>query len=329
VERAAAHRAAPARLVPLWAAGAIFWTAVATVIIARAAGVAESETLATVGVIFTSIVVEALPFILLGAAASAAIAVWVPARAFARVSRLPAPLQVPAAAAAGFAMPVCECGSVPVARRLILRGLSPSAGIAFMLAAPILNPIVLASTWVAYGAAGKAVEMTAARAGLGLVVAVLAGFLIGRSPDSPVRDRAEQGDQHAHAGGFAEHLVDDFVFMGRFIVLGAAVAALLQTVVPQDALSAVADRPVLGALALMALAVALSLCSEADAFVAVSFTAFPLGSQLAFLVLGPVVDAKLAVLYGATFRRRFVLQVLAIAVPVALAGALLFDEVFG
>ena len=54
---------------------------------------------------------------------------------------------------------------------------------------------------------------------------------------------------------------------------------------------------------------------EADAFVAVSFTAFPLGSQLAFLVVGPVVDAKLAVLYGATFRRRFALQVLAIAVP--------------
>ena len=173
MERAAAHRAAPARAVPLWAV----WTAVAAVIAARTVGVAESETLATFGVIFTSIVVEALPFILLGAAASAAIAVWVPARAFARVSRLPAPLQVPAAAAAGFAMPVCECGSVPVARRLILRGLSPSAGIAFMLAAPILNPIVLASTWVAYGAAGKAAEMTAARAGLGLLVAVLAGTL--------------------------------------------------------------------------------------------------------------------------------------------------------
>jgi uncharacterized protein len=329
MERAAAPRAAPARVVPLWAVGAVFWLAVAAVVAARAVGVAESDTLATFGVIFTSIVVEALPFILLGAAASAAIAVWVPARAFARVSRLPARLQVPAAAAAGFAMPVCECGSVPVARRLILRGLRPSAGIAFMLAAPILNPIVLASTWVAYGAAGKAVEMTAARAGLGLLVAVLAGWLIGRGGEPIVRDREERVDQHAHAGGFVEHLADDFVFMGRFVILGAAVAALLQTVVPQEALSAVADRPLLGALALMALAVALSLCSEADAFVAVSFTAFPLGSQLAFLVLGPVVDAKLAVLYGATFRRRFVLQVLAVAVPVALAGALLFDEVFG
>jgi uncharacterized protein len=329
VERAARSQTRSAPVIPLWVVGSAFWLAVFAVIAARAAGVAENETLATFGVIFTSIVVEALPFILLGAAVSAAIAVWVPASTFERVARLPRPLQVPAAAAAGFAMPVCECGSVPVSRRLMLRGLRPSAGITFMLAAPILNPIVLASTWVAYGAAGKALEMTAARAGLGLIVAILAGLIIGRGDGPLLREREERVDQHVHSGGFVEHLADDFVFMGRFVVLGAGVAALLQTVVPQDALSAVADRPVLGALALMGLAVALSLCSEADAFVAVSFTAFPLGSQLAFLVLGPVVDAKLAVLYGATFRRRFVLQVLAVAVPVALAGALLFDEVLG
>jgi uncharacterized protein len=321
MEQAALSRSAPAREVPLWVVGAAFWLLVLVVVAARGVGLAENETLATFGVIFTSIVVEALPFILLGAAASAAIAVWVPARAFARMGRLPAPLQVPAAAVAGFAMPVCECGSVPVARRLMLRGLRPSAGIAFMLAAPILNPIVLASTWVAYGAAGRALEMTAARAALGLTVAVLAGWLIGRGGESVLRTRAEDElEEHDHGsstGGFVEHLASDFVFMGRFVVLGAAVAALLQTVVPQDALSSVANATIVGALALMALAVA------------VSFTAFPLGSQLAFLVLGPVVDAKLAVLYGATFRRRFVLQVLAVAVPVALAGALVFDAVIG
>jgi len=333
MEQAAVSRSAPARVVPLWVVGAAFWLLVLLVVVARSTGLAENETVATFGVIFTSIVVEALPFVLLGAAASAAIAVWVPARVFARMGALPAPLQVPAAAVAGFAMPVCECGSVPVARRLILRGLRPSAGIAFMLAAPILNPIVLASTWVAYGAAGRALEMTAARAALGLAVAVLAGWLIGRSGESLLRERVEddveQHAAHGSAGRFVDHLASDFVFMGRFVVLGAAVAALLQTVAPQDALSSVADATVLGALALMALAVALSLCSEADAFVAVSFTAFPLGSQLAFLVLGPVVDAKLAVLYGATFRRRFVLLVLAIAVPVALVGALAFDAVVG
>jgi uncharacterized protein len=338
--RAAAHAAPqqgawerPPPVLPLWAVMAVFWAAVSAVVLARVLGAAENEAIGTFGVIFTSIVVEALPFILIGATASAAIAVFVPARAFTRLTALPTPVQVPAAAMAGFAMPVCECGSVPVARRLIMRGVHPSAGIAFMLAAPILNPIVLASTWVAYGAAGRAAEMTIARAALGLTVAVAAGLLIGRGGEPLIRTGGTAPDDHHHdhrsAGAFAEHLAADFLFMGRFLVLGAAVAALLQTAVPQEWLSSVADSIVIGALALMAMAVALSLCSEADAFVAVSFTAFPLGSQLAFLVLGPVVDAKLAVLYGATFRRRFVLRLLIVAVPVALAGALIFDGLFG
>src|SRR3954470_3299087 len=323
----------PPPFVPLWAVAAAFWTAVIAIVLARSAGVADNEVIGTFGVIFTSIVVEALPFILMGAAASAAIAVFVPASAFARLAALPTPVQVPAAALAGFAMPVCECGSVPVGRRLILRGVHPSAGIAFMLAAPILNPIVLTSTWVAYGAAGKAAEMTIARAVLGLTVAVAAGALIGRGGGPVLRTGgtapAEHDHDHGSGSAFAEHLAADFLFMGRFLVLGAAVAALLQTAVPQDWLSSVADLTVISAIALMGMAIALSLCSEADAFVAVSFTAFPLGSQLAFLVVGPVVDAKLAVLYGATFQRGFVLRLLAIAGPVALAGALIFDAVVG
>jgi uncharacterized protein len=330
--RATAARAQPPVL-PLWAVTALFWSAVLAVVLARAAGVADNAEIGTFGVIFTSIVVEALPFILIGAIASAAIAAFVPARAFARLGALPTPVQVPAAALAGLAMPVCECGSVPVARRLMLRGVHPSAGIAFMLAAPILNPIVLASTWVAYGAAGRAAEMTIARGVLGLIVAVTAGLVIGRRGEPLVRTGGSTPQEHDHdhgsGGAFAEHLAADFLFMGRFLVLGAAVAALLQTAVPQDWLSSVADLTVISALALMAMAIALSLCSEADAFVAVSFTAFPLGSQLAFLVLGPVVDAKLAVLYGATFQRGFVLRLLAIAAPVALAGALIFDAVVG
>ena len=115
--------------------------------------------------------------------------------------------------------------------------------------------------------------------------------------------------------------------MGRFLVLGAAVSAAVQTLVPQQILSDLGGAPVLGTLAMMGMAVALSLCSEADAFVAVSFTAFPLGPQLAFLVLGPVLDAKLAVLYGATFRRGFLPRLIAVAVPVALVGSLLFGVV--
>ena len=117
--------------------------------------------------------------------------------------------------------------------------------------------------------------------------------------------------------------------MGRFLVLGAAVAALLQTAVPQDWLSSVADLTVISAIALMAMAIALSLCSEADAFVAVSFTAFPLGSQLAFLVLGPVVRRQARRPLRRDLPARLRAAPARDAAPIALAGALIFDAVFG
>ncbi|MDX6662442.1 MAG: uncharacterized protein QOG09_544 [Solirubrobacterales bacterium] len=327
---------APDRLVSPWLIGAVFWSTVIAIVVLRTSGVPENPTIGTFGVIFTSIVVEALPFILLGAAVSALIAVFVSDRMLARIGRLPRALQLPAASLAGVAFPVCECGSVPVGRRLIARGVYPAAGIGFMLAAPIVNPIVLGTTWVAYEGRGVAAEMTMLRGGLGLLVAIAAGWAIGRrsgvellrESQQQIAVDAEHRDAHgSRSQAFADHLAGDFLFMGKFLVLGAAASATIQTLVPQSIVAGVADNPVLGALALMTLAFALSLCSEADAFVAVSFTSFSLGSQLAFLVLGPVLDTKLAVLYGATFRRQFAIRVLLVAAPVALAGALLADAV--
>jgi hypothetical protein len=332
-EARAAPVKAPAR-VPLAAVAAAFWVAIALILLARAKGLATIPAVTTLGVIFTSIVVEALPFILIGAVVSAAIAVWVPDRAFAGLARLPRALQLPGAAVAGVAFPVCECGSVPVGRRLLARGIDPAAGIAFMLAAPILNPIVLASTWVAYQGRGKALEMTAARAGLGLLIAVAAGWVIAHFADGPIlrsrpvaagHDHSHEGHSGQRFGAFSRHLAADFFFMGRYLILGAAASALIQTVLPQSAISGLGGEPVLSALVMMGLAFALSLCSEADAFVAVSFTAFPLSSQLAFLVTGPMLDTKLSVLYGATFRRDFVPKLVVVTVPLALVGALVFQ----
>ena len=307
--------------------------AVVLVLAARLAGAGDVAAIETFVLIFTSIVVEALPFVLLGAAVSALIAVYASNETFAKLARLPMPLQLPGAALGGLAFPVCECGSVPVARRLIARGLHPAAGIAFMLAAPIVNPVVLLSTVVAYRGRGIALEMVVGRAGLGLLLAVLAGWALGaQGGKSLLRARLEEPHACDHDGrpterrrALVEHLAGDFFFMGRFIVIGAALAAALQTLIPQDLVSGVARTPLIGSLALMGIAFALSLCSEADAFVAVSFTQFPLGSQLAFLVFGPVVDAKLSFLYGATFRNRFVGRLLVVAVPVVLAGSLWFE----
>jgi uncharacterized protein len=304
---------------------------VASIVAGRLFELATVDEAQTFLVIGTSIVVEALPFVLLGALVSALLEVFVPDRAFAAVARLPLRLQVPGAALAGFAMPVCECGSVPVARRLILRGVHPAAGLAFMLSSPIINPIVLLSTVVAYQGQA-ALEMTAARAGLGILVALVTATVIARPGATRLlRPRATGAHEHDHEHrnrlhAVADHLTGDLLFMGRFVIAGAALAAAMQTAVPQSVFTGVLTTPALGAGLLMVFAFILSLCSEADAFVAVSFIQFPLGPQLAFLVFGPILDIKLALLYGAAFGKGFVLRLVLVTAPIVLAGSLLFGE---
>jgi uncharacterized membrane protein YraQ (UPF0718 family) len=298
----------------------------------RILGAEENERVQTFALVFTAITVEALPFVLLGAVAAALLEVYVPDRVFDRITRLPVVLQLPAAAAGGFVFPVCECGSVPVARRLIAKGMHPSAGVAFMIASPIFNPIVLGSTWVAYEARGLGLEMVLGRAGLGLVLALVAGWAIGTEGARRVlRARPEAGN-HGHdasccsqSKSFASHVSDDFFYMGKFLILGASLAATMQAVVPQSLIGQAASSPLLASLALIVVAFISSLCSEADAFVAVSFTPFPIGSQLAFLVFGPVLDFKLFFLYGATFKRRLIGSLAAVAIPVTIAGSLWFE----
>jgi uncharacterized membrane protein YraQ (UPF0718 family) len=323
--------------VPIWQVSLAFWLLFLAVLAARGLQLGNVAQVTSFGLIFASIVIEALPFILLGALVSAAVAVLVPDRVFARIGRIPRRLQLPGATLAGFTFPVCECGSVPIGRRLIARGMHPSAGLGFMFSAPILNPIVLISTWVAFGGGTRGAEMVAGRATLGFLVAMVAGLVIaeggttllrhqppGDGSAVPGHDHDRLSAEENRSGAFLEHLIGDALFMSRYLVLGAAAAALLQTFVPQSVLSGVAGAAVIGVLALMAMAFMLALCSEADAFVATSFTAFPLSAQLGFLVFGPILDAKLAAIYGATFRPPFITRLLVVSVPLILAGALIF-----
>lgn len=307
--------------------------AAAILLAARLAGVTDFPAAQTFTIIFTAIVVEALPFVLLGALASATIEVYVSDDALSRITRLPSALQLPAAAVGGFAFPVCECGSVPVARRLIRRGMHPSAGIAFMLASPVFNPIVLLSTWVAYSPRGFGTQMVAGRALLGLLVALIAGWTLGSDGiekllRSDVEGRSPVGEPVAGAARLRDlftHLTGDFFFMGKFLIVGAALSAGFQTLLPQSLVSGVARTVVVGTLALMAIAFISSLCSEADAFVAVSFSQFALGSQLAFLLFGPILDFKLTFLYGAAFTRRFIVVLALVVIPVIVAASLFFE----
>jgi uncharacterized membrane protein YraQ (UPF0718 family) len=330
------------RVVPVHAYRKGLLVGAGLLVFAAAIGLADpgrSPQGANFSVVFASLLVEAVPFVLLGASVSALIEVVVPGSVMARVSALPPSLQLPASAVAGLAFPVCECGSVPVARRLIAKGLAPSAAITFMLAAPVLNPIVIASTVVAYAGRASFWPIVAGRVLLALGAAMAVGWVVGRKPDADLLrsiERREAGGDETHrqedrgrVTAFFEHLASDFLFMGRYLVLGAAIAASLQTFVPQAVLTSFAGLPVLDLVGMMALAFVLSLCSESDAFVAASFVQFGVGAQLAFLVFGPMVDTKLSVLYGGAFNRRLSRTIAIAVAAVVLAGTLWVEILFG
>jgi hypothetical protein len=257
--------------------------------------------------VFVAICVQALPFLVFGAAISAAIASFVPEGFWRRALPRRAVLAVPVAGMAGVVLPGCECASVPVAGGLMARGVTPAAALAFLLSAPAINPVVLVATAVAFRGHP---EMVAARFLASLLVSVMAGWVwlrFGRGEWLRVPTRAHAARTSPWAG-FAETLRHDLMHTGGLLVAGAAIAATLGILVPPSYTATVAGIPWLSVLVLAALAVVMSVCSEADAFVATSLTQFSGTAKLAFLVVGPMVDLKLIALQAGTFGPRFAIR---------------------
>jgi uncharacterized membrane protein YraQ (UPF0718 family) len=272
--------------------------------------------------IFVAIAIQALPFLVLGVTISAAIAALVPQGLLPRLLPERPELAVPVAAVAGAALPGCECGSVPIAGRLVARGAPAAAALTFLLSAPAINPVVLVATAVAFP--GRP-EIVAARFLASLVAATTVGLVWARFGRDELLGRARRG--HVHGGsplavlaGTAQH---DLLHAGGFLIVGAATAATLQTAVPRDVLDAVAGSGALAVAALAGLAVVMAICSEADAFIAASLTQFSLTSRLAFMVVGPMVDVKLIALQAGTFGGRFALRFAPLTLAAAVGASVL------
>lgn len=284
------------------------------------AGLFDHPRLQTWATVFVSITVQALPFLVLGVLVSGAIAAWVSPAVLTRLLPERQAVAVPVAGLAGVALPGCECGSVPVAGRLVERGVPTAAAVTFLLAAPAINPVVLVATLVAFP--GRP-EMAAARFVASLLTAVIVGWAwirVGRGDAVPTPTRHEHGD----AGSFTVFrttAVHDLLHAGGYLVLGAATAATLQVLVGRDVLDGIAGSGFGAVLALGLLAVVLSICSEADAFVAAGLQQFSLTSRLAFLVVGPMVDLKLIALQVAFFGRRFTVRFAPLTFAVAILVA--------
>ncbi len=290
---------------------------------------------------FIAVVWQAMPFILLGALIAGILEELLPQDA---ISKFLPKHFVPAVligGALGLVFPMCECGIVVVMRRLLRKGLPLSCCVAYMLAGPIVNVIVLMSTWYAFkefqvGPEGDSLgwPMVLLRAGMGYVVACMTGFAIHfvekRSKGRLLTDAAlpqrvakpklsltvvevappakSKRTLFQRINNITSVALSDFMDITVFLILGSALAALMRTnpvwVTTFEDMSR--SQPLVAIPAMMALAVLLCLCSEADAFLAASFTKASVSAKLSFLVLGPMLDIKLLLMYTRVFRWKLI-----------------------
>ena len=325
--------------------------------------------------IFLGIFIEAVPFVAIGALLSGVIEMGVSTRTLTRWVPARTGAGVVAGAALGLVFPVCECGVVLVVRRLLSKGLPPPVAIAFLLGAPVLNPVVIASTATAFGFGW----MLIGRLALTLIVAVAVAAAFRRARPADILLNADgvgdgaangvegearhaasgHGDHHHHdhdhhdhdhhdhhhahehdprdqpgpgrarsIGFFARdallHGSADLFDMGRYLVIGCGLAALLQTLMPQSVLLDIGRGGAASVATMQGLGYLLSVCSSVDAFLALAFTAtFAPASILAFLVFGPMVDVKSTLLFLSVFRTRAVVYLVVLPLVLTFAAALI------
>jgi Predicted permeases len=289
--------------------------------------------------IFLSIVIQALPFVLIGVFGSAVmqniVTVEMVETKLTRTAKLPGILL---AIGAGFLFPVCDCGVIPVARRMLFKKVPPYMAIAFLVTAPLVNPITV---WATATAFGYNLPVTLIRVGMAILVGIIVALMVseffpsldqlftpkaiqewetaadgensgGATGAEIAAHQLETADHQHHKSSLLaeifDHANEEFLEVGKFLIIGALIASIVQTVIPRQSLMAITQNPALSVVVMMALALSLSLCAEADAFVARSFTYhFPLGSVMAFMVFGQMIDIKNTALLLKSFKLKAIL----------------------
>jgi uncharacterized membrane protein YraQ (UPF0718 family) len=278
---------------------------------------------------FLALAFEGVPFILLGSLISGIIGSFVPARVITGLLPKSRFLAILVSGLLGVIFPVCDCGTVPIVRRILKKGVPLSCGITYMLASPIVNPLVIFSTIIAFQ--GQAPLLNAGlRIGFGYFIAVMIGLIVGSLQSESILRKGlvttprssrtaftiaplHDGGSEKTKAGFARKATaairmatDDFLGTSLFFMIGAAIAATFNTAVNQRVILPLASDSTLSIISMMVLAGILTLCSTSDAFIAATFVTFPSAARMAFMIFGPMFDLKLIFIYSSLFRKRFV-----------------------
>lgn len=274
--------------------------------------------------IFLSIVIEAIPFVLLGCIISGALQVFLTPERVRKILPNNKFLAILVGSFLGFFFPSCECGIVPIVTQFIRKGVPEHTAFAFMVTAPIINPIVLFSTYIAFG---NSVKFALLRGIGSLIVALIIGSWIAYFNRTPILKTALHDHSHSHHhhdkakrdsfGGnvwsVLVHGIDEFFDTGRYLIIGALIASSMQVYLPTQFMMQLTSSKIVGILVMLILAFTMSLCSEADAFVGSSLLSlFGTNAIVAFLVFGPMVDIKNLMMMKRSFHGKFILQLIAL-----------------
>lgn len=277
------------------------------------------DSLSQLAAIFLSIIIEALPFVLFGCLISGLIDTYLSPDMVTRYLPKQKFWRVIVGILAGFFFPSCECGIVPIVNRFLQKKVPAYTGIPFLIAAPMINPVVLLATFIAFG---NSFKFALLRLGGAMILALLVGLVLAYGYDTPIllNQAVSHSDHdhhdHHHSDKTAlhtfwsalTHAVDEFFDTGRYLIFGSLVAATIQVFVPTRLLTTVTHRPFLAILVMMLFAFLLSLCSEADAFIGASLLSiFGPAPILAFLLFGPVIDIKNLLMMSSYFKPKFIL----------------------
>ena len=287
-----------------------------------------------VNTVFLSILIEAVPFILLGVFVSALIQTFVTEQHIQKLIPENPYMGIVVVLFMGVIFPVCECAIIPVVRRLIKKGLPLHLGVVFLLTVPIVNPVVILSTFYAFR---TNLTVVYGRIGLALLVAIVIGLIVYwvfRNQDQ-LRSQIQHG-AHEHSHGLSMsrwkqtvyHASDEFFDTGKFLIFGAFLASMFQVFINRNDLLALGSSEWSSTGLMMGLAFLLSICSEADAFIAASFgSTFTVGSIIAFLVYGPMLDVKNMLMMFAYFKARFVFVLMGLITLIVFAASMVFQYI--
>lgn len=295
------------------------------------------------GTIFLSIVIEALPFVLLGCIISGALHVFLAAERVNKLIPKNKILGILVGCVLGFFFPSCECGIVPVVNQFLKKGVPEHTAFSFMLTAPIVNPIVIFSTYIAFS---NSVKFALLRVLGSFFVAFIIGIWIAYFNHTPILKNKLQSDADDHDHNDHDdhdehddaqttalpakiwdallHAIDEFFDTGRYLIFGGLIASAMQVYLPTSLLLTVTSSKLMAILLLIVLALTMSLCSEADAFVGSSLLSlFGTAPVVGFLVYGPMVDIKNLMMMNRYFSTRFVASLVGIITVSVVAYALI------